>query len=195
VWKSANKLGLIVGSEENPPELPYKPKREQGYLVMVFGCIVMGSISILAHEPSRSHLISTLMVITVNNHTTLIVPVWLKSVIGLSVIYFLLYHLGNGGRVILDRDFFRYHTYLKKHQMAYADIEQAEISKGYDGTYGARAFMDIYSRKNTTPIRINLGSISGADVAIILKVIHQQEPRAKMNEVAERIRKGEFPIS
>ena len=75
------------------------------------------------------------------------------------------------------------------------DIVRVNIEKAY--YKGARHYvLAIKTRYEYKPLlRINLTPISKSDRIIILNVIHQFAPNATMNELAEQMRNGDFPVA
>ena len=92
--------------------------------------------------------------------------------------------------VILFDDHLCHYTGWKKHNMFYRDMKRVEIKRR-----GATYVMEIHHEKvGKPPLEIHLTMIPAKDCAIMLNVIQKFSPDAVMNELAQQMRQGEFPL-
>jgi hypothetical protein len=131
------------------------------------------------------------MVISTDKLKIVTIPGWalLPLIIGSGML--VLYLLVSWQGAILYDDYLHWFGFGKKEDIPYNQINGVEIEKS-NGS-GASCILKL-SREHKSPYEINLAPFTNSSIIIMLNVLHQYAPNATMNELAEMMRQGDFPI-
>lgn len=162
---------LKVTVHYEPPEysIPYKTHKNITLIYIFIGFYILIIISLLLNSVKWD---------------TITAATAMMALIGLLVL------LVTWNGVILSDDYLLHYVCWTKHKIPYQDISTLKLYKSRQYRLG------IYTNKKLEPAtEINLQLITKNDLIVILKVIHQNNSEAKMNELATQVMGGDFPTA
>ena len=177
--------------------LHYKLRKDKTVLFIFVGCAI--AMSALAIRKSTSSYVPTfappLLAVSTSTSTLFSIPAWMLVPIVACIMLALLYFLVSWQGTILYHDHLHWYGFGSKKDIAYNEIQKVKVEPraiGYpDGGY--MSTLRLF-REHKSPLEINLMPYTASSVIIMLNVIHQFAPNATMNELAEQMRQGNFPI-
>jgi len=179
--------GLLIFKITNhyeAPEytLPYKAKKDSNIFYLVTGIFALSLWVIIPVIFSRSSLATIIFGAT------------------MLVMYGLFFVISSWSSVVLYEDHLSYSQYWKIKNIAYndiADVNIAMLTRFEFNPYfiGFRRTFFFTIKTCNGLVEINMSVLSRADLIIILNVIHQFAPHATMNELAEQMKNGDFPVT
>jgi hypothetical protein len=170
--------------------LPYKLRKEKFILYFFVGCAIVMS-AMMIREATSSYVPTfdpPLLVVSTNTSTLFTVPAWALGPIFICIMIALLCFLVSWQGAILYQDHLHYYTFLSKTDVSYYDIKTVMIRRA------PKSYYMTLSRNSKPPLEINISPFTTSSVIIMLNVIHQYAPAAAMNELAEQMRQGDFPV-
>lgn len=177
--------------------LPYKLRKEKFILFFFIGCAIAMS-ALLVRKSTSGYAPSfapPLLEISTNTSTLFSVPAWTLVPIIICIMMLLLYFLVSWQGTILYHDHLRWYGFGGKKEISYNEIKTVKIEAKASGSEGGgyNSILMLF-REHKSPLEINLRPYTASSVIIMLNVIHQFAPNATMNELAEQMRQGDFPI-
>lgn len=158
--------------------LPYKIGKRESVKYMTIGLVAFGVLFLVAIYPAL--------------HT----PVdFIYAVLFMFVPLGLLAIIINSHGVILYSDHLCKYILWRKFRIFYRDISRIEVDLFYFDVQHRYYRLIVYNQRDDKAlIKINISPIPKSDVIIMLNVLHQNASDAPLNELAEQMRQGDFPI-
>jgi small-conductance mechanosensitive channel len=167
------KLKLTNHYEAKSYTLPYKVKKDLTLNYILLGVLFLGLVPGLFGPLTQDTVILFLIIL-----------------VSISLLVTLMRWNG----VILYVDHLCHYELWSKHNISYKDIINANVELFYGNSRHYQLTIQSRNRAKSL-IKIHFYLISKSDRIIILSVIHQFAPQATMNELAEQMRNGDFPVT
>lgn len=178
--------------------LPYKLRKDKTILFIFVGCaIMMSALSIgkatSSYAPSFA---PPLLEVSTNTSKLFSVPAWALAPIIICVMMVFIYFLVSWQGTILYHDHLHWYGFGSKKDISYSEIQKVNIEPKASGSQGGghNRILMLF-REHESPLEINLTPYTAPSVIVMLNVIHQFAANATMNELAEQMRQGDFPVA
>jgi len=185
------RLYLTKHFEASSYSLPYKLSKDKGLAIFFAGCAIVTSALYLSKGVTNPKLLSPLMVISTDSSRIVTIPGWVLLPLLVCIVMLFLYLILAWQGAILYTDHLHWFGFGSKEDVSYDQVKGVEVEKS-NGS-GASCILRL-SREHKPPYEINLAPYTNSSIIIMLNVLHQYAPNATMNELAEMMRQGDFPI-
>jgi hypothetical protein len=178
--------------------LPYRLRKDKFILYFFIGCTIALSAMMISKATSNyapSLATPLLEVFTKNNSKLFAVPVWALAPIIICALMTFLYLLISWQGTILYHDHLHWYGFGSRKDIFYSEIQKVSIESRPTGSAGGgyNYILRLFT-EHKPPLEINLTPFTASSVIVMLNVIHQFAPNAVINELAEQMRRGDFPI-